>query len=144
MNIIVIKEKVVNNSEVETRFAGKNLTSIGGVFGTVDILVNNADIYPRIPLAQMSIDNLERVISVNLKGTFLCSHEVSLRMITYSTLQIKLSTASGYEILQSFPSNLFASAIASSTLAKGSKPSILATSKSVAPARKAFPRCLRP
>ena len=25
------KEKVVNNGEVETRFAGKNLTSIGGI-----------------------------------------------------------------------------------------------------------------
>jgi len=32
MNIIVIKEKVVNNSEVETRFAGKNLTPTGGMF----------------------------------------------------------------------------------------------------------------
>jgi len=31
MNRIMAKEKVVNNGEVETRFAGKNLTSIGGI-----------------------------------------------------------------------------------------------------------------
>ena len=31
MNRIIVKEKVVNNGGVETRFAGKNLTSIGGI-----------------------------------------------------------------------------------------------------------------
>jgi len=31
MNRIEVKEKVVNNGEVETRFAGKNLTSVGGM-----------------------------------------------------------------------------------------------------------------
>ena len=31
MNRIMTKEKVVNNGDVETRFAGKNLTSIGGI-----------------------------------------------------------------------------------------------------------------
>ena len=31
MNRIMAKEKVVNNGEVETRFADKNLTSIGGI-----------------------------------------------------------------------------------------------------------------
>jgi len=32
MNKIIVKEKVVNNGDVETRFAGKNLTSIGGIW----------------------------------------------------------------------------------------------------------------
>ena len=49
--------------------------------GGIDILVNNAGIYPRIPLAQMTGDNFEQVVSVNLKGTFLCSREVSQRML---------------------------------------------------------------
>ena len=31
MNRIMAKEKIVNNGEVETRFAGKNPTSIGGI-----------------------------------------------------------------------------------------------------------------
>jgi len=43
--------------------------------------VNSAGIYPRIPLAQMTGDDFEQVISVNLKGTFLCSREVSQQMI---------------------------------------------------------------
>jgi len=50
--------------------------------GGIDILVNNAGIYPRIPLEAMSSEDFEQVISVNLKGTFLCSREISLQMIT--------------------------------------------------------------
>jgi 2-deoxy-D-gluconate 3-dehydrogenase len=49
--------------------------------GGIDILVNNAGIYPQIPLAQMTGDDFEQVIAVNLKGTFLCSREVSRQMI---------------------------------------------------------------
>jgi len=49
--------------------------------GGIDILVNNAGIYPSIPLAQMTGSDFEQVISVNLKGTFFCSREVSRRMI---------------------------------------------------------------
>ena len=49
--------------------------------GGIDILVNNAGIYPRIPVTQTTGDDFEQVISVNLKGTFLCSREVSQRMI---------------------------------------------------------------
>jgi 2-deoxy-D-gluconate 3-dehydrogenase len=49
--------------------------------GGVDILVNNAGIYPSMPLTQMTGGDFEQVVSVNLKGTFLCSREVSRHMI---------------------------------------------------------------
>jgi 2-deoxy-D-gluconate 3-dehydrogenase len=49
--------------------------------GGVDILVNNAGIYPHIPLEQMTTEVFERVLAVNLSGTFLCSREVSMHMI---------------------------------------------------------------
>jgi len=50
--------------------------------GGIDILVNNAGIYPRVPLEQTTGDTFEQVLAVNLKGTFLCSREVSQQMIT--------------------------------------------------------------
>ena len=40
-------------------------------FGSVDILVNNAGIYPSEPVSQMTADDFERVLSVNLKSVFL-------------------------------------------------------------------------
>jgi len=48
---------------------------------SIDILVNNAGIYPCIPLGETSATDFEQVISVNLKGAFLCSREISRWMI---------------------------------------------------------------
>ena len=57
------------------------VNTIVGEAGGIDILVNNAGIYPYIPFAQITGDDIDRVISVNLKGTLLCSREVSSNMI---------------------------------------------------------------
>jgi len=48
----------------------------------IDILVNNAGIFPRNPLAETTLEQFNRVLSVNLEGTFLCSREVGKAMIT--------------------------------------------------------------
>jgi len=40
-------------------------------FGSVDILVNNAGIYPPTPIAQMTSEQFDRVVSVNLRSVFL-------------------------------------------------------------------------
>lgn len=50
-------------------------------FGSVDILVNNAGIYPAMPVMSMSSEDFDKVISVNLKGVFLCTKYVSEQMI---------------------------------------------------------------
>lgn len=47
----------------------------------IDILVNNAGIYPQIPLSKVTEKDFNRVIDVNLKGTFLCSRDMSQQMI---------------------------------------------------------------
>lgn len=45
-------------------------------FGRIDILVNNAGIYSRTPILDISEDAWDRVMNVNLKGTFLCCQQV--------------------------------------------------------------------
>src|SRR3990167_8595049 len=50
-------------------------------FGGVDILVNNAGIYPSIPVSQMTLEDFDKVLSVNLKGVFLCTKYTSEQMI---------------------------------------------------------------
>jgi NAD(P)-dependent dehydrogenase (short-subunit alcohol dehydrogenase family) len=52
-----------------------------GTLGGVDILVNNAGVYPRKPLEEMTGRDFERVISINLTGTFLCSRYAASEMI---------------------------------------------------------------
>ena len=40
--------------------------------GSLDILVNNAGIYPAEPIASMTAAQFDRVLSINLRGLFLC------------------------------------------------------------------------
>lgn len=49
--------------------------------GTLDVLVNNAGIYPATLFSQMTLADLEKVLAVNLKGVFLCCKYASAQMI---------------------------------------------------------------
>ena len=49
-------------------------------FGKIDILVNNAGIFPFEPFLQMSEQNFEKVIDVNLKGYFLMAQACAKEM----------------------------------------------------------------
>ncbi|MFC2059200.1 SDR family NAD(P)-dependent oxidoreductase, partial [Chloroflexota bacterium] len=49
--------------------------------GDVNILVNNAGIYPFESMFDMTEESWDRVIAVNLKGSYLCAHEASQHMI---------------------------------------------------------------
>ncbi len=46
-------------------------------FGSVDILVNNAGIYPPNPVAQMTAEDFEKVMHVNLRSVFLATKYAS-------------------------------------------------------------------
>ncbi len=45
-------------------------------FGTVDILVNNAAVSAGIPVVSTPVEEWDRILAVNLRGTFLCCREV--------------------------------------------------------------------
>ena len=42
-------------------------------FGTIDVLVNDAGIYPAAPIEKLTQETWDQVIGTNLTGTFLCS-----------------------------------------------------------------------
>ena len=49
-------------------------------FGSLDILVNNAGIYPVRTIDQVSEDDWDRMLDINLKGTFLCAQAAIRQM----------------------------------------------------------------
>ncbi|MBU6447880.1 SDR family oxidoreductase [Patescibacteria group bacterium] len=49
-------------------------------FGRLDIFVNNAGIFPHIPVLDMSLDFWEKTQAVNLRGQFLCCREAGTVM----------------------------------------------------------------
>jgi NAD(P)-dependent dehydrogenase (short-subunit alcohol dehydrogenase family) len=51
------------------------------VLGCPDVLVNNAGISRNAPFLELSTEDFERVIAVNLRGAFLCSQAAARRMV---------------------------------------------------------------
>lgn len=50
-------------------------------YGDIDILVNNAGIVAGADFLELEEDDFDRVLSINLKGTFLCSQAVARHMV---------------------------------------------------------------
>lgn len=48
--------------------------------GGIDILVNNAGIFPTVPVLEMTAADFDRVLTVNLRGVYLCSRYAALQM----------------------------------------------------------------
>lgn len=59
----------------------KMVEDIINLFGRIDILVNNAGIQTEKPFIELTEEEVDRVLSVNLKGTFFCSQFVARKMI---------------------------------------------------------------
>jgi NAD(P)-dependent dehydrogenase (short-subunit alcohol dehydrogenase family) len=49
--------------------------------GPLDVLVNNAAIFPRAPFLELTEATWDAVLDTNLKATFVCSQEAARRMI---------------------------------------------------------------
>lgn len=62
---------VADEASVAAAFA-----AIEAEFGGVDILVNNAGVLRDTPFAEMTVGEWDRVMGINLRGTFLCAHQV--------------------------------------------------------------------
>ncbi|PWT74127.1 MAG: sugar dehydrogenase [Bacteroidetes bacterium] len=64
------------------------------LYGTVDILVNNAGLQKDAPLEEMTLDEWNFVLSVNLTGQFLCARE-AIREFLRRGVDPKRSKAAG-------------------------------------------------
>ena len=53
-------------------------------FGGIDLLVNNAGIFPRVGFLDMTEDQWDQVLDVNLKGAFLCARAAAAAMVASS------------------------------------------------------------
>jgi NAD(P)-dependent dehydrogenase (short-subunit alcohol dehydrogenase family) len=63
-------------------------------YGRIDFLLNGAGVLTRVPVVDMPEEDWDRVLRINLKGTFLCSQAVAQHMIPKKEGRI-ISIASG-------------------------------------------------
>jgi glucose 1-dehydrogenase len=67
---IAVKADVSNDEQVQAMFR-----RMFDEFGTIDILVNNAGLQQDAPFDEMTLEQWNTVINVNLTGQFLCARE---------------------------------------------------------------------
>jgi 3-oxoacyl-[acyl-carrier protein] reductase len=65
------------SSQVEALFS-----RVAAAFGRIDVLVNNAGIWFRRPFEEISVDEWDRVLGVNLRSVFLCTQAALAPMRT--------------------------------------------------------------
>lgn len=77
------------------QLADKTVQELGGI----DIWVNNAGIYPMSPVLEMSDELWDRVLDINLRGTFIGAREAAKRMIGAQKggVIINLASTAGYQ-----------------------------------------------
>ena len=73
---VLVRADVAHVAEVEAM-----VTTVAGTLGPPDILVNNAGVFPRVRFLEMTERDWDQVLSVNLKGSFLCAQAVARAMI---------------------------------------------------------------
>src|SRR3989338_7527783 len=72
---LCFKMDVSNKAEVESVF-----DEVVKKFGRLDILVNNAGIFSPKPALEITEDEWEKTIHINLKGQFLCAQRAAKEM----------------------------------------------------------------
>jgi NAD(P)-dependent dehydrogenase (short-subunit alcohol dehydrogenase family) len=63
--------------------------------GTIDVLVNNAGIFPRAPFLDLTEEMWDAVLDTNLKSTFVCSQEAARRMVAAGRPGVIVNLSSG-------------------------------------------------
>ena len=74
--VMTVTMSVTDGTSIREGFA-----SVVDKWGKIDILVNNAGITQPVTVAEMSETDFERILDVNLKGTYLCCKAVAPYML---------------------------------------------------------------
>jgi 3-oxoacyl-[acyl-carrier protein] reductase len=81
---------VADESSVATLFE-----SVAATHGHIDVLVNNAGIYPKLEFLETRLSDYDRVMDINVKGVFMCTMAVLPSMRERGGSIVTLSSGAG-------------------------------------------------
>jgi len=91
---LLVKANVADESEVKAMFK-----EVLEAFGTLDILINNSGIQKPAASDELEMADFDRVIGVNLRGSFLCSREAIKHWLSRKAKGSIVNNSSVHEII---------------------------------------------
>lgn len=89
------------NSVTDKKAVQEMVARVEAEAGGVDILVNNAGVGQVVPLALMEEEDWDRLMTINVKGAFLCSQAVLRGMVRRKSGRIlNISSLAGVKMMQ--------------------------------------------
>jgi 3-oxoacyl-[acyl-carrier protein] reductase len=87
---ILLKADVAQIEQVQTMVSAAEQQ-----LGPIDVLINNAGVFPRVPFLEMTEQIWDHVLDVNLKGSCFCAQSVSRAMVAAGRPGSIINIASG-------------------------------------------------
>ena len=75
------------------------MTKVRETWGTLDMLINNAGIQTETPSHEVATDDFDKVIDVNLRGSYLCAREAIQQFLQQAKPGVIINISSVHEVI---------------------------------------------
>jgi glucose 1-dehydrogenase len=91
---ITVRANIADEGQILSMFK-----QVFEAYGTLDILINNSGIQAPFPSEELTTEEFDRILNVNLRGTFICSREAIKHWLSRKAPGVIVNNSSVHEII---------------------------------------------